>query len=67
MNDIYSKRNELCKLSMNLRSCKFDLGIDKKEISHLIKVQNEVYKKYKFYDNFIKIGGKLKCQKKDTY
>lgn len=65
MRDLLIKRKQLCDLSKNLRSIKFDIGLEKKDISYLIRQQNEVYKRYKFYDNYIKIGGKLKCKKND--
>ena len=65
MRDLLIKRKKLCDLSKNLRSIKFDAGLEKKDINYLIHQQNEVYKRYKFYDNYIKVGGKLKCQKKD--
>ena len=60
MRDLYLKRKQLCELSKNLRSVKFDLGLEKKDINYLIKQQNDVYKRFKFYDNYIKIGGRLK-------
>ena len=62
MRDLYLKRKQLCDLSMNLRSVKFDAGLDKKDINYLIKQQNDAYKRFKFYDNYIKIGGKLKSE-----
>ena len=60
MRDIYLKRNELNELSQKLRVAKFDINIKDDQVTKIIKVQNEVYQKYKFYDNYIKIGGKVK-------
>lgn len=62
MRDLYLKRKQLCELSKNLRSVKFDLGLEKKDINYLIRQQNDVYKRFKFYDNYIKIGGKLRSE-----
>ena len=64
MRDLYLKRNELRELSKNLRSCKFDMQIAKEDVTHIIKVQNDVWNRYKFYDNYIKIGGKINGRKK---
>ena len=60
MNELYIKRNELCKKSQKLRIAKWNLKLTRKQISDLINKQDEVYKRYKFYDNFIKIRGELK-------
>lgn len=54
MQDIYLKRNELCKNSIKLRSVKFDENIKREDTFKLNKVQNEVYKKYIFYNEYIK-------------
>ena len=62
MRDIYLKRNQLCDLSMDLRTKKFAVNLTRDEINYLIKKQNEVYKRFKFYDNYLKIGGKLKSE-----
>lgn len=60
MNELYIKRNELNKKSQKLRIAKWSLKLTRKQISDLINKQDEVYKRYKFYDNFIKIRGELK-------
>ena len=60
MKDIILKRNELCRKSLNLRCAKFQADIPREKITKLIEEQDKIYKKYKFYDNFIKIGGKIK-------
>ena len=60
MNELYIKRNELNKKSQKLRIAKWSLKLTRKQISDLINKQDEVYKRYKFYDNFIKIRGEMK-------
>ena len=62
MRDLYLKRKRLCDTSMNLRSLKFEVGMNKEEIDKIIKIQNDAYKRFKFYDNYIKIGGKLRSE-----
>jgi hypothetical protein len=63
MRDIYLKRNELNHLSQKLRVAKFDSGISREKVTELINKQQEVYNRYKFYDNFLKIGGKINGEK----
>ena len=60
MNELYIKRNELNKKSQKLRIAKWSLKLTTQQISDLINKQDEVYKRYKFYDNFIKIRGEMK-------
>jgi hypothetical protein len=60
MRDIYLKRNELNELSQKLRVAKFDNNIKDDQVTKLIKEQDKIYQKYKFYDNYLKIGGKVK-------
>ena len=62
MRDLYLRRKQLCDTSMNLRSLKFEVGMEKEEIDKIIKIQNEAYKRWKFYDNYLKIGGKIKSE-----
>lgn len=62
MRDLYLRRKQLCDTSMNLRSLKFEAGMEKEEIDKIIKIQNDAYKRWKFYDNYLKIGGKLKSE-----
>lgn len=62
MKELYLKRKQLCDTSLNLRTLKFDSTLTKEEVNNLIRKQNEVYKKWKFYDNYIKIGGKIKSE-----
>lgn len=60
MRDLYIKRNELCSKSTELQVAKWDIKLSKDKITDLIKKQDDVYKRYKFYDNIIKIRGEMK-------
>lgn len=60
MRDIYLKRNELCKKSIELRTAKFDPLIKDKKTDELIEAQDKIYKKFKFFDNYIKVMNKEK-------
>ena len=60
MRDLYIKRNELCSKSTDLQVAKWDIKLSKDKITDLIKKQDDVYKRYKFYDNIIKIRGEMK-------
>lgn len=59
MRDLYLKRNQLCEYSLILRNMKFQGDLSREKITELIEEQNEVFKRFKFYDNYLKIGGKL--------
>ena len=59
MKDLYLKRNELNRISQKLRVAKFMGDISKEKVTELMKTQDEIYKRWKFYDNYIKIGGKI--------
>ena len=59
MRDLYLKRNQLCEYSLILRNMKFQGDLPREKITELIEEQNEVFKRFKFYDNYLKIGGKL--------
>ena len=59
MRDLYIKRNELCNKSTELQVAKWDIKLSKDKITDLIKKQDDVYKRYKFYDNFLKIRGEM--------
>lgn len=50
------------KESMKLQSLKFDKKLEHKDEnkSKIINKQDELYKKYKFYDGFIKAKEKIK-------
>lgn len=63
MRDLYIKRNELNQISQNLKTAKFDESLSREQVSHLVGTQKDVYQRYKFYDNYIKIGGKLRGKK----
>lgn len=60
MRDLYIKRNELCSKSTELQVAKWNIKLSKDKITDLIKKQDDVYKRYKFYDNIIKIRGEMK-------
>jgi len=60
MRDLYIKRNELCSKSNKLQVAKWDIKLSKDKVTDLIKKQDDVYKRYKFYDNYIKIRGEMK-------
>ena len=60
MRDLYIKRNELCSKSTELQVAKWDIKLSKDKITDLIKKQDDVYKRYRFYDNIIKIRGEMK-------
>lgn len=60
MRDLYIKRNDLCNKSTELQVAKWDIKLSKDKITDLIKKQDDVYKRYKFYDNIIKIRGEMK-------
>lgn len=55
MRELYIEKNKLFKKSLKLNG----LSKDDTKHSHEIKqMQNEVYKKYKFYDGFLKAENK---------
>ena len=58
MKDLIIKRNKLKYDAMRLREVKFDDKLKKKNTLGLNKEQNELWKKYKFYDNLIKASRK---------
>lgn len=60
MRDLYLKRNELKKLSKSLQIAKWKIDLTREQITKLMNKQDEVYKRYKFYDNYIKIRGEIK-------
>lgn len=59
MKDLYLKRNELNEKSQKLRVVKFHGDLPREKITKLMKEQDEIYKRWKFYDNYIKIGGRI--------
>ena len=58
MKDLLIKRNKLRKDAMILRSVKFDKKVNGDRVTILNKEQDGLWKKYKFYDNFIKAKNK---------
>ena len=64
MRDIYLKRNELSRKSQKLQTAKFDLSLTGDQVNELVRVQDEIYKRFKFYDEYLKIGGKLNARGK---
>ena len=60
MNNLYLKKNELCRLSKELKSLKFDLYISKEDSKKLTEVQNDIYKRFIFYKQYLEERGKLK-------
>lgn len=60
MKDLYIKRNELSKNSQYLQTVKFDNQIRGVQVNELIEEQKRVYKKYEFYDNYLKAINKKK-------
>lgn len=54
MKDILIKREDLRNRSQKLRVIKFDDKIDKDQVAVLIKEQDKVYKKWKFYNGIVK-------------
>ena len=58
--NLYIKRNELCKKSMVMQVVKWDLVLSDNRVDELSKEQDKVYKRFKFYDNYLKEREKLK-------
>ena len=54
MKDIIVKRNDLMRRSKELRVVKFDDKVNKDQVAVLIKEQDKIYKKWKFYNEVIK-------------
>lgn len=57
MNELYKKRNELLRKSMTLSSLQFH--INGEQSIRTKKNQDKFYKKYKFYDNYLKAKDKV--------
>lgn len=66
MRDLIKTRFELQKKSIRLKELKFDLGITRDKVTDLVNQQKEVDKRLKFYDEYIKIGGRINEQKIHT-
>ena len=54
MKDIIIKRNKLRDDAMKLRRAKFDKNVSAKHSFEMDKEQDKLWKKYKFFDNFLK-------------
>ena len=66
MNDLYIKLTKLCFDSMRLKILKWSFD-NYQYKDKMVKEQNNIYNKYKFYDNYIKcinkMGGRLALRK----
>lgn len=60
MKDIFIKRNDLCKKSLELRSAKFHSPLKREQVTKLIEEQNKIYKEFIFYKEFLKAYEKEK-------
>ena len=58
--EIREKRDKLRKSSMKLRELTLDCDVRTEKTLQLRKIQDEQYKKYEFYDNFIKANERVK-------
>lgn len=58
MTNIYLKRNELSEKSKHLRSAKFDVKVKNERSFELDKEQDEIYHRFKFYNEYIKARNK---------
>lgn len=66
MRDLIDKKNQLNKNSQSLRTLKFSATLwnSRKDITRLIKEQDETYKKFIFYKEFIKAQSKERKDRK---
>ena len=66
MRDLIDKRNKLNTNSQSLRTLKFSATLwnSRKDVTRLIKEQNEAYKKFIFYKEFIKAQSKERKDRK---
>lgn len=58
MREIILKRNKLRDDAMKFRQAKFDESVNSKNTFKLNEQQNEVWKKYKFYEEMVKAYNK---------
>ena len=58
MKDLIEKRNKLKRDAMRLREVKFEPKLRNEHSMNLNKVQDNLWKKYKFYDNLLKASRK---------
>jgi hypothetical protein len=66
MRDLIDKKNKLNTNSQKLRTLKFSATLwnSRKDVTRLIKEQNEAYKKFIFYKEFIKAQSKERKDRK---
>ena len=66
MRDLIDERNKLNTNSQKLRTLKFSATLwnSRKDVTRLIKEQNEAYKKFIFYKEFIKAQSKERKDRK---
>lgn len=66
MRDLIDKKNQLNKNSQSLRTLKFSATLwnSRTDVTRLIKEQNEAYKKFIFYKEFIKSQSKERKDRK---
>lgn len=68
MTNIYLKRNELNEKSKNLRLVKFDSSIKNRDTSvNIDKEQNKIYKKFTFYNEYIKAINKKEVKDNEVH
>lgn len=60
MKNILLKRNELREGSVRMSSMRFDPELKQEEVDKVAMQQKQLYKKWKFYDGFIKATSKKK-------
>ena len=64
MNDLLRERNKLIQKSAELNGLCFD-DRDRSKSYKMKQLQNELYKKYKFYDSYIKAERKVRNGKRN--
>ena len=66
MRDLIDRKNELNRNSLNLRTLKFSTTLvnSRADVTRLIKEQDETYKKFIFYREFIKAKSKERKERK---
>ena len=68
MTNIYLKRNELNERSKSLRLVKFDGSIKNRDTSvNIDKEQNKIYKKFTFYNEYIKAINKKEVKDNEVH
>ena len=67
MTNIYLKRNELNEKSKKLRSIKFDNSVKEERSFEIDKEQNEIYKKFTFYNEYLKAINKKEVKEDEIH